>query len=52
MPLLDWQAAIDASVVSHRSWIHEAVTVPLTAAVLLVWGTWYLLSTYPGAQPH
>ena len=43
MPLLDWQAPSDASIISHRFWIYWAVTVPLTATVLLLWSTWYLL---------
>ena len=52
MPLLNWQAPKAESVVSHRFWIYWAVTIPLTAAVLLLWSTWYLLTGYHGAQPH
>ena len=52
MPLLDWQAPTGTSVVSHRFWIYWAVTVPLTAAVLLLWSTWYLWSDHQRPQYH
>lgn len=51
MPLLDWQAPRGTSVVSHRFWIYWAVTVPLTAAVLLLWATWYVFSGRQRTQP-
>lgn len=51
MPLLDWQAPRGTSVVLDRFWIYWAVTVPLTAMVLLSWSIWYLLSDYQRA-PH
>lgn len=51
MPLLDWQAPSAGAVVSHRFWIYWAVTVPLTAVVLLLWSTWYLFSGYQRLTP-
>ena len=50
MPLLDWQAPRGGPVVSHRFWIYWAVTVPLTAVVLLLWSTWYLISDHRPGQ--
>ena len=52
MPLLDWQAPRGTSIISQRFWIYWAVTVPLTAAVLLLWSTWYLLSGHQPAKPR
>lgn len=50
MPLLDWRAPRGGSVVSHRFWIYWAVTVPLTAVILLLWSTWYLFSGHRRGQ--
>ena len=52
MPLLNWQAPRGGPVVSHRLWIYWAVTAPLTAVVLLLWSTWYLLSGHQRTQHH
>ena len=51
MPLLDWQAPRGAPVVSYRIWIYWVVTIPLTAAVLLLWSTWYIFSDDERGQP-
>jgi hypothetical protein len=50
MPLLDWKAPTIVSVATARFWIYWAVTIPLTAAVLLLWSTWYLLFGSQHAQ--
>ena len=50
MPLLDWHAPSGAPIALDRFWIYWAVTIPLTAAVLLLWSTWYLLSGSQRAQ--
>lgn len=50
MPLLDWRAPTGASIVSDRFWIYWVVTLPLTAAVLLLWSTWYLFAGSQRAQ--
>ena len=52
MPLLDWGAPNNASIVSPRLWIYWAVTVPLTATVLLLWSIWYLGSGRARTQSH
>ena len=43
MPMFDWDATEDR-LVSRRFWIYWAVTVPLTAAVLVIWLAWTLFS--------
>ena len=40
MPLFNWQASENASILSDHFWIYWAVTVPLTIAVIAVWFVW------------
>ena len=40
MPLFEWDAVDDGTVVSKRFWIYWAVTVPLTILTLVVWVLW------------
>ena len=40
MPLFDWDAVGDGTVVSERFWVYWAVTVPLTVVTLVVWVFW------------
>lgn len=40
MPLFEWDAVGEGTVVSKRFWIYWAVTVPLTFLTLVVWVFW------------
>ena len=40
MPLFDWQASRDSSIVSEHFWIYWAVTIPLTVVVIAIWFVW------------
>ncbi|MCJ1324670.1 hypothetical protein MMC10_001332 [Thelotrema lepadinum] len=40
VPVFNWDAGPDVSVVTYRFWYYWATTLPLTALVLLIWAFW------------
>jgi Mg2+ and Co2+ transporter CorA len=40
MPLFNWNADRNSTVVNDRFWIYWAVTVPLTLSTLIIWLSW------------
>jgi hypothetical protein len=41
MPLFDWEASSNSSILKPRFWIYWAVTVPATAVILVLWRMWF-----------
>ncbi|PNP60642.1 hypothetical protein FNYG_14626 [Fusarium nygamai] len=52
MPIFQWNAEPGTSVVSDRFWVYWAVTLPLTAIVVLVWLAWLRLTTRNRPAPR
>ncbi|KZO94461.1 hypothetical protein CALVIDRAFT_556271 [Calocera viscosa TUFC12733] len=54
MPLFNWNAGVEDSILTARYWIYLVVTLPLTAAVLAIWIFWHWHVNEPslGGQHH
>jgi hypothetical protein len=41
MNMFNWEAQDDEKVLSGYFWVYWAITLPITAFVLLIWMAWY-----------